>query len=197
MPRSGPLYFPSPAVRRPPLDDQLRRRTIEMHKHHLCDVSDEHFTRRCTFTRDHSFGNRSTSDLRLTWPRPLVVLDWIDGRTVKGKALVPVKVCEFSRGRHRTECQTAVSERALDSRDPRRAVGSNGRDRLVSMSVEQTLDDTCHLRFGTFEIAPRRHEGERIAATPGQLPQGAPVHICLLFLIRNEVEPRHMCSRAQ
>ncbi len=49
-----------------------------MYEHHLCDVSDKHLARRSTFTRDRSIGTHSASDLRLTWPRPLVALDRID-----------------------------------------------------------------------------------------------------------------------
>ena len=107
------------AARRPPLDDQCRRLTIEMYEHDLCDISDEHLARECTFIRDHSIGHRSTTDLRLTRPRPFVAVDRIDGRAVKRESRVPLKISELTGVRHRTEGQTAVCERAFDARDPR------------------------------------------------------------------------------
>lgn len=109
----------SSAARHPPFDDQFRRRFIELHKDNLFHVSCEHLTRGCTFNRDRSIRDRSARDLRLTWPCPLVAPDWINGCTVERKARIPLKVCKFSRARHRTERQPAVYELASDSRDSR------------------------------------------------------------------------------
>ena len=106
----------SSAARHPPFDDQFRRRFIELHKDNLFHVSCEHLTRGCTFNRDRSIRDRSARDLRLTWPCPLVAPDWINGCTVERKARIPLKVCKFSRARHRTERQPAVYELASDSR---------------------------------------------------------------------------------
>ncbi len=147
----------SSAARRPPFDDQFRRRFIELHKDNLFHVSCEHLTRGCTFNRDRSIRDRSARDLRLTWPCPLVAPDWINGCTVERKARIPLKVCKFSRARHRTERQPAVYELAFDSRDSRRTVGPQCRNRLVTSRCEQLLDSVRHFWFIGFEVTPGGH----------------------------------------
>ena len=147
-----------------------------MHEDDLREIGDEHLAG--SFTSDHSTRNRSASNFHLSWPHPLVTLNRIHRRAMECEARIPAKVRELPRALHRSECQTIIVERAFDSRDSRRAIGPNGGDRLVSMSVEQRPHDTSHLRFDTFEFSPRRHGDERIAASPGSLLQLVPIHIC-------------------
>src|SRR5258708_13902721 len=61
------------------------------------------------------------------------------------------------RVRHRAEGELAVLEGHLDPGDPRRPVGSQGGNRLVSVPVEEPPHALSELRFPALDVLPRRH----------------------------------------
>src|SRR5947209_14271754 len=68
-----------PVRGRPPLDDEQRRRLIEVGVHDIRDLGAESIAARCVRPRG---GDRPTGDLRLTWPLRLGALDRVDRRAV-------------------------------------------------------------------------------------------------------------------
>jgi hypothetical protein len=153
--RSGAFDLPQPVRRRPPLDDEHRGRLVEVGVHDVGDVGAEAVAVQSLVHR--SGGDCAPGDLRLARPLRLGALDRVDRCAVQGEPRIATEIGALARVLHRAKDHFAVLERRLDPGDPRRPVGSQGRDRLVSVSVEQRTHALRELRLRTLDVMPRCH----------------------------------------
>ena len=98
--------------------------------------------------------DRATGDLRLARPLRLGAVDGIDGPAVQGEPRVTMEVRALARVRHRAKHELSVLECRFDPGDPRRAVGAQGGNRLVPVSVEERAHALCELRLGLLDVLP-------------------------------------------
>src|SRR5665213_179399 len=106
-----------------------------MGMHELGDVGTKALTLRTS--RRRSVKDRAAGDLRLARPLRFSAFDRVDRGAMKSESRVPAQIGTLASVGHRTEDQFTALKPGLDPRDPRRTIGSQGGDRLVSMGVEQ------------------------------------------------------------
>src|SRR5712691_1258823 len=139
----------------PPLNDEHRGLLVEVRVYDLGDVGVE-------AVAVGSLGqwpriDRPPRDLRLTRPLRFRALDRVDRGAVQCEPRISTQIRTLARVRHRAEGELAVLEGHLDPGDPRRPVGSQGGNRLVSVSVEEPPHALRELRLRALDVLPRRH----------------------------------------
>ena len=98
----------------------------------------------------------------------LGALDWVDRGAVQSEPRVATEIRALARARHRAKHEFSLFEHRLDTGDPRRPVGSQGRNCLVSVSVERRLHAPGELWLCPFDVPPCRHRP--IIASPTDWP---------------------------
>jgi hypothetical protein len=172
---------PSQPVRGcPPLDDEHRGLLVEVGVHDLGDIGVDAVAVR-------SFDERSrrdcpTGDLRLARPLCLRALDGVDRGAVQGESRIATEIRSLARVRHRAKNQFAILEDRLDPGDPRRPVGSQGRNCLVSVSIKQRPHAPRELRLCLFDVLPCRHTAMFAPMTDSPL---ARARIVAIGIVRN------------
>src|SRR4029077_11340071 len=92
------------------------------------------------------------------------------GAAVEREARVAGQVGALPRPRHRTDPEVVLDEPDLDAADPRRAVGTHGRDRLVDVRVEHLTRNTYQLRRNVLDFSPTCHGPDATPRPPALRP---------------------------
>ena len=151
-----PGMVPAPGARLPRLDDEPIAGLVQMREDHLRHIDGE-----AAGAGDGRIGEVDShgppGDLRFTRPVRRSALGWVLCRAVQRETRVTLDVAELDRIGHHPQVHLSIGELDLDPADARRAIGAQGRHRLVLAYVEAAANGRSERRLIRFELRPGGH----------------------------------------